>query len=487
MTIFALASAAFYIYIAHVFPPYDLGSVTLLLSILALFPLFFSFGLQSGWQHFTSYEIGAGNPEATSIIIRKAIFYGLAMSALAVVVLFAIGHYIAYFFFHSYSYDTLIYLLAFCIPPSLMISFFNSIMMGLQNFRKAGLITIAYTAMIYAIAIPMIDVTHQIYAIPVGWGLGYTFGALLFYTDLRSRILGSQNTKPSLSFTSKDLMIYSLPLYLTGILSSGAMYIDRLTVALIRNLGLLGIYNLSLVISSGVALLGWPLMVIIFSKFSEFHAKRDPEILREGVRVSTNAISLMYIPGALGLTAVSLPLIRLLGGPEYAAGALPMGIIVTAGAIAMFGNPCAMVLRGTRKNFIFILSASLALISNLLFSLLLIPLFSLVGAAIAYALTNAIGPFIAYFYARKMELVRFDLKFLSRIWVSSIVMGILVYMLELVTSMRSLYLPLYIFAGLALFILMIRLTSAMSEKDKELFASFIPTKLSIVRRIILKL
>lgn len=486
-SIFALSSAIFYIYIAREFPPYDLGTVTLLFSILALFPLFFSFGLQSGWQHFTSYEIGAGNEDAAIIIIRRSILTGLALSGIADAVLLGTGSYIAHYFFHSYSYKPLIYLLAISIPPSIMLAFFNSIMMGLQNFKKAGSIGIAYTAMIYGITIPFIQLTHQVYAVPIGWGIGYAFGALLFYNDLRRRVNKRPREEIRLSFSAKDLMMYSLPLYLTGILSTGASYIDRLTVALLRDLDLLGIYNLALVISSGVALIVWPMMGVFFSKFSEFHAGKDASIIREGVRISTNVVSLLYVPAALGLAAISMPLLRFLGGSDYGIGSLPMGIMVTIGAIAMFGNPCAIALQGTRRNFIFILSASMALSSNLVFSFLLIPLFSLNGAAVAYASTSAIGPFIAYFYAKKMGLVSFDLRTLSRIWISAITMSVVVYVLELVLSMMSFYLPLYILVGFGVYLLMIRMTSALSKKDKELFGSLVPQSLSVVKRIIFKL
>ena len=67
-----------------------------------------------------------------------------------------------------------------------LISFLNSIMLGLQNFRKSGIIGMTYVVVVYAISIAALHITHSIYSIPVGWGAGYFIGVMLFYMDIRA-------------------------------------------------------------------------------------------------------------------------------------------------------------------------------------------------------------------------------------------------------------------------------------------------------------
>ncbi|MBX8632489.1 MAG: oligosaccharide flippase family protein, partial [Thermoplasmata archaeon YP2-bin.285] len=369
-----LAGAAFYIYVIHIFPKDLVGSVALLIAILSLFPVVFSFGLQYGWQHFTSYSLGVHNDESVKGIVQKAIKVGLLLSALSVIALVVLARPISFLFFHSYSYLELVYLLAFDIPSSIMITFFNSLMLGLQNFRKAGTIGMAYVIVVYGTSIIALHFTHSIYSIPLGWGVGYFAGAILYYVDIRRRL----RAKRSSPFELKPLFSYSLPLYITGILSYGAVYVDRLTVAYLKDLSSIGVYNLALLISSGTSILSSPIGGIIFSKFSEFYARQDHEMIKEGVRIATDAASILYVPAALGVAAISVPVIKLLAGAGYLEGAIPLSIILVVNALFVFGGPLGNAMQGIRKTRVFVMSTGLALFSNTFLSFTLIPRLSLV-------------------------------------------------------------------------------------------------------------
>ncbi len=482
-----LAGAAFYVYVIHIFPPGLVGSVALLIAILSLFPVTFSLGLQYGWQHFTSYEIGAGGSGAIGGIVSKAIRAGMLLSTAAVLSLIVSAHAISLLFFHSYAYTDLVYLLALDIPSAIMIAFLNSILLGLQNFRKSGIIGITYVVAVYGISIAALHTTHSIYSIPLGWGVGYFIGAFLFYTDIRRRTKSVSKT----TFGLRPVFSYSLPLYVTGILSYGAAYIDRLTVAYLRDLSSIGIYNLALLIASGTSILSSPLGGIIFSKFSEFHGRNDSGMIREGVRMSTNAAAILYVPAAIGLSAISVPAIRLLAFGRYAGsyvqGAIPLSVILIINAVFVIGGPLGNAMQGTRRTHVFIISTSLALLSNLILSFTLIPVLSLTGAAVAYSSTNAVSFAVIYFFARDAGLVKFDGRFLSRLWLSAGVMGVAVYILASMTNYALVMLPLYVFAGFAVYISLIHFTSALGKEDKLLIVSLIPKRLKIFRKIILLL
>ncbi len=478
-----LSGAAFYLYVIHIFPPSLVGSVALLIAILSLFPITFSFGLQYGWQHFTSYEIGTGNSDGVGSIARKAVRIGIILSIVSVATLIVTANAISFLFFHSYAYVNLVYMLALDIPSAIMISFLNSIMLGLQNFRKSGIIGMTYVVVVYAISIAGLHITHSIYSIPVGWGAGYFIGVMLFYMDIRARTRSISKTK----FELRPIFSYSLPLYITGILSYGAAYIDRLTVAYLKDLASIGVYNLALLIASGTSILSSPLGGIIFSKFSEFHGRKDSEMIREGVRISSNAAAILYVPAALGISAISVPVIKLLAGSGYVQGALPLSIILTINAVFIIGGPIGNAMQGTRKTHVFIISTGLALLSNLILSFTLIPSLSLIGAAIAYSSTGVVSFAVIYAFAREAALVRLDARFLSRLWLSAGVMALAVYLIASVTKYQPLLLPIYVIAGFSVYVAMIHITSALREEDKSLIASLIPKRLKILRKFVLLL
>lgn len=476
-----ISGAVFYIYLVHAFPEEVVGSAAILLAILNLFPAIFSLGLQFGWQHFISYELGHGNMESIGAILSSSIRIGMLLSIFAAVSLLLLARPITFVFFHSYSWLNLVYLLIPDIPLSLMAMFFNNIMLGLQRFRLGGIIGLIYSVLIYGPTIVALEYTRSVYAIPIGWGIGYLVGFILYYIVIK-------RTSPYFrkgTFDTRSVLTYSIPLYLTSILTIGATYIDRLTVAFLKNLSTIGVYNLALLIFGGVAILSTPVGGIIFSKLSEFYGKNDSEMIREGVRLSTNASSIIYVPASLGLAAITIPVIRLLGGGEYVSGALPLTIILVVGAIFVVTQPLSAALQGTRRTTVFIVSTSLALASNFAFSFALIPSFDLIGAAIGFQSTFVVRFIVIYYYARKANVVKIDRRFLSLLWLASSIMALAVLLIEFLTGFRILWLPVYIVVGIASFMLMMHAGSVLGEDDRKLFSSLVPPRLGFIRRIIL--
>lgn len=481
---FTVSSAGFYIYLIHIFPSDVVGSIALFLAILSLLPILFSLGLTYGWQHFVAFGVGSGNKGSLRQILGLATRLGLLLSVFSVIFLFAIGRYFADFFFHSNSYLSLIYLLSMDLPPAIILSFFNSVLLGAQRFKSASVIAIIYTLVLYAVTISLIGVTHSTISIPIGWCAGYSVGAVLYYAILRDISKQAGQAIDLEPLQMKHIFSYSLPLYLTGILGYGSLYVDRLTVALFKNLSSIGIYNLALLISSGVLTLKAPLGTVIFSKFSEFFARKDFEGIKEVVRVSTNLSSFLFVPAALGMVAISVPIVKFLAGKDYISGALPLTVILLVNGIFVFGIPVGNALRGVRKTSLFLISSSLALLSNFILSILLIPRFDLAGAAIAYSSTTIVNSSIVLYFAKRADLVRFDYRFMSRLWLSAFFMAILVYVEEILFHSRLLYIPLYIVSGIVIFLLMIRITSTFTENDKDLFALFMPLKSPTLRRLV---
>lgn len=477
----ALAGAVFYIYVIRVFPPSVVGSVAVLLAILSLFPSIFSLGLQGGWQHFISYELGKGNDDNIKAITGKAIGIGLLLCAASIVALLLTARPLTYVFFHSYSYLYFVYLLAPAIPLSMMAQYFNGILLGLQRFKMSGIIGMVSTFAVYGTSSIGLLVIHSIYVIPIGWSLGFLFGAVLYYSEIRKRTVALR----SVVFDIKPVFSYSLPLYIASLVGYGATYVDRLTVAYLKNLTSIGIYNLALLIAGGTVMLSSPLGGIVFSKLSEFHGRNDTEMMREGVRMSINAASVIYVPAALGLTVISVPVIRLIGGSGYLQGVLPLSIMLVISAILVIGGPVGTALQGTRRTRVFILSTSLGLISNLILSFSLIPYLSLIGAAIAYESTALMSFVVFYYFAKKAGIVRFDRRFLPRLWLSSVSMAAAVYGLAYISAFRPLFIPAYIMVGAILYFGMLRITSALTETDKAILASLVPQKMHFIKKLIL--
>ena len=351
---------------------------------------------------------------------------------------------ISVLFFHSSSYTFLVELLALDVPLAILISMLNSVLLGLQRFKQSGLIGMTYVVLVYGSAIVLLKATNSLEAVPIGWGIGYAFGAALFLIELSRKHVRGNASRVDM----RRIVSYSAPLYVTGVISVGASYIDRLIVAYLKNLQSIGIYTLVLMIVAAVAILSSPVSSMVLSKFSEYYARNDSEMIREGVRISTNAASVLYVPAALGVSALSIPFLRLVGGQAYVQGAIPLVIILVVNSLFVIKGPLSSALQGTRKTHIFVISASASLLVNFALSLVLIPQYSLVGAAAGYSSIPVVTFLIIYYFARRAEVLRLDLRMLSRIWLSSIIMALTVYALAWLTGFTLALIPFYVMSGL---------------------------------------
>lgn len=137
----------------------------------------------------------------------------------------------------------------------------------------------------------------------------------------------------------------------------------------------------------------------VANRFSAYEARGDKKQLEEMVRTSVKWTFWPSLAAALILLALGKPLLWLFG-PEYVS-AYPVMFILAAGLVikAMFG-PAEYLLNmlGEQKLCALVLFITAAL--NLMFNILLIPAFGLVGAATATALSLTLAALLFYLLIR---------------------------------------------------------------------------------------
>ena len=205
------------------------------------------------------------------------------------------------------------------------------------------------------------------------------------------------------------------------------------------------------------------------------------------MRISTDAASVLFVPAALGISTLSVPLLRILGGNAYVQGSVPLTLMFITNANFVARLPLASALQGSRKTTVFILASSLALLSNFVLSVILIPYTSLVGAAIGYASISGVNFLTLYHYSVGANVMRVDLRMLSRIWASAITMAFVVFLLAMVTGFIMVLLPFYILTGMVVYFVMLRLTVALSNADRAFLLQLLPRGLELVRFLIVLL
>jgi len=151
-------------------------------------------------------------------------------------------------------------------------------LLGLQSFRLNGILNIFMYATGYGLIIPFLLVNSNPIRIIFTWITGYyaTTFLLLYYGHSRVGRAPLPNSGVSLS----PVLSYSIPIFISGRVSYGATYVDRLIVSFLINLSELGIYNFALVLTNAISILTLPFTSMLLSRLSEFYGRGDRESFR---------------------------------------------------------------------------------------------------------------------------------------------------------------------------------------------------------------
>jgi len=266
----------FYIFIIHSYSTEIVGVFSLLNAIAFLFSTVFSLGLQQGMQHFISYHLGRRDGMIRALV-RKFTAVGFLLSLGTFATLWVLSPAFALLFFLSHAYLDYLRLMDVVIFSMIINNILLYMLLGLQSFRLNGMLNIFMYAMGYGLIIPLLLINSNPIRIIFAWIAGYyatTF--LLYYVHRRVR----RSPKAESGVPLTPVLSYSIPIFISGLVSYGATYVDRFIVSFLINLSELGIYNFALVLTNAISILTLPFTSVLLSRLSEFYGRGDKESFR---------------------------------------------------------------------------------------------------------------------------------------------------------------------------------------------------------------
>jgi O-antigen/teichoic acid export membrane protein len=278
-----------------------------------------------------------------------------------------------------------------------------------------------------------------------------------------------------------NLIYYSIPLFFSSIMGTSATYIDRIVVSYFINLSFLGIYNFALIIASAAAFLVAPVSNLLIPKLSTFFSLDNKEGFRNSIRILLNIVSLIYIPAALGIAALSRILLFEFAGKAYTMAYLPLIIIMFVTSVFIGTTVLASGISSIRRTKIFIYSSGFALASNVVLSVILIPRFNIIGAAVAYSSMNAVNFAIVYYYSRKFGVNNYDISRIVKIWISSLIMFGIIFTIQGLFPYTMINIFIYILGGLLIYLAEIKIFHLISQEEMGYIISVIPDRFGTIK------
>jgi O-antigen/teichoic acid export membrane protein len=355
----------------------------------------------------------------------------------------------------------------------------------MKKYHSLATILMSANLAMVCLTVAGLQAFHSVIVPIIAWAF---YGAIICFWSLvitRSGLSPAKSNKTQ-GQTYKQILRYSLPLGIAGILTIATNIADPMVVGGLLNETRLGAYNLAITISGGLgAVLFAPLNTAFFPETSS--DARDPKQLSNGLRLAFRYALLALVPISFAVAGLSKQFINLFsgGGSSYLVANLPLELMACFFLfIAMQGIPTSLLL-STGKTTQVMLIGVVTVVLDLALSLSLVPDFGLLGATTSRILVDIVG-FLMALYMTKSYLVDVaDVGFYAKVFVMSLIMLGLLSSLSIFVSNEIITLIPYGFVAGAILVLCVRGFGLLTEEDERYFEHFVPTKLHRLLRFLL--
>ena len=258
----------------------------------------------------------------------------------------------------------------------------------------------------HALGWPMLATTAAAAALLATWGTGIAQWLLL------QRRLGRDGAKVRPRYAIGEWIATSLPICFIGACELVQQNLDVLILTRFVDASHVGIYFAALKSIGLVAFVNYAVGSAMAGRLSRLQARGDGEGVRGAVREGAAWTFVPSLTGAMLLLAVGRPLLAMFG-PEFTAG-YPIMLVLAAGFVVRAAvGPAEYVLRmlGEQKLCAVVLGATA--VAYLVLSLLLVPRFGAMGAALANSASMTLSAGMFLVLARRR--LGFDVSVLSHL------------------------------------------------------------------------
>ena len=385
------------IFIARSIGATDFGKLGFAQSFTALLMVFASIGL----GQVTIREL-ARHKELTPKYLGNILVIKLILS----VVTFALIALIINLMHYPYDTTMVVYLIGISSILGSFSGFLRGIFRAFERMEYEAFLNIAKSIVTIGIGITVLLLGYGLIAI----ALVYLFSA---FVDLLATLVvtAKKFAKPKreLDFSfCKQVIPMALPFALTAFIGLIYMQIDIVMLSAMKGDAVVGWYRAATALIYSLVAIPNIVGFAIFPVMSKFYVS-SKEALKTTLQKSAKYLFILGLPIAVGTSLLSDRFILLLYGAEFTPAIIAMQILAFYLPLRFINHATGYTLSSIDKQPVRLLSAVIAATTNIALNLFLIPKFSLVGAAIATAITEVVL-FSCYYYFVAKHFHRLELR-----------------------------------------------------------------------------
>ena len=420
----------------------NFGILSLALAITGLFGVFMDLGLSSWMIREISKDKSLTNKYYSNIAVLKIIFSILTFFLIALVVSI-IGY--------PQTVTNTIYLITLSMIFTSFYGIFNSVFTAYEKMLYPSISIILNSILIFL----GILITMHYQLDIVFFATWYIIASLVVL--VYSIIIYSYKFRlPKFGIDTgfwKSTIKEAWPFGVTTMLISIYYWIDSLMLSIMVGNEAVGWYNAAYRLIFVLLFIPIVFNTVIFPVMSQFYSTSS-DYLKISFEKYFKYITIIAIPIGVGTTLLANKIISLVFGLAYANSVIALQILVWSAVFIFMSGAFARLLEVSNKQLVLTKISAILVIVNIFLNILLIPIFSYVGASIVTVITELLSFLLCVIVVSKMHygLSRYELMSIMKIGAASIIMGLFIINFEyinlillIVSAVIIYFITLYIF------------------------------------------
>jgi len=428
----SIISALGVILVARFLSPAEYGLVAIALIAPNLIQSIRDLGIDQATIKYTAQYNSENNTAKIKNILAAGITFELLLGFTLSALSYFLSGFLATNIFNRPEITPLIQIASFAILGGALFKAAQSTFTGYEKMEYHSINLIVNSALKTGFMILLVILGFGAYGAIIGTTIAYliagSISIIILYITVYKKLQKENDNKLEILATIKTMFRYGLPLSISAILSGFLAQFYIFLIAIYCTDLIIGNYQVALNFAVLVSFFVTPVTIILFPAFSKLDSQKEPETLRNVFQFSIKYATLLVVPAAFAVMALSQPAVSTLFGEKYEFTPLYLVLYLIAYLYTAFGNLSAgNLIKSQGKTEVNLKLTIITSIIGLILSLTLIPKFGILGL-IATTLTAGIPSLIlALWWIKKHYNATIDWASSAKILLASAIAAAITY------------------------------------------------------------
>jgi O-antigen/teichoic acid export membrane protein len=274
----------------------------------------------------------------------------------------------------------------------------------------------------------------------IAYVIAGVFAITLLLTQIYRKLNNNEN-QTSILATMKRMLRYGLPQSGAIILNGLLMQFYAFLIALYLTDQTIANYNLAINFSIIVGFFVQPIATLLFPAFSKIDGHKDKATLQNVFRYSVKYSSLLVLPAAFMVMALSTPAVATLFPGKYEQTPLYLSLYIIIFLYTSFGRLCSSnLIKGQGRTDINLKLGILSTTISAILGLILIPAYGILGLMAAFLVSPVPSLLISLWWIKKEYNATINYDSSLRIFIASLASAALTYVITQVLNLPNIIL-----------------------------------------------